>query len=693
MNRYLPLRIVGLFLGLWVPFSVGLRSEEQERLLPEVPWRDTKDLAVEEIGAPLGIPVVKLLPLMERPADGSFIQPLWYRANGRQIYFVTLNLATGDFKRHPTISAYQIWRAARHDGKLYLGFNLPSFLGVYDPATDTLTNLGEVSEKASTVFRVKPGPDGTVALGLANGSTEVTLYDPRIGKFRSYGSLSAKHGYVYTLGHTQDFLYAALRGKVPWQLVAVNKKTGAEKVLLEAPVKGYLKVSGNWAKTKQEYSNKEEAWVHYRLEGDRAVEAEPPPKGSGAGVEPPPMPEVLLDDVSGITESSIDIYYRLPADRPEQDDPKTTVQSGGWKVNRLKIGVEGKGVTRLLRWDENTIIGSSGPYGPMFRYDIKKDEMKVLGLPTDVNVYSGARKDDRLYISGYPTTAFASVDVTAPFTSPKSIPGRAGIEWKNSKANPRLIDALGNLPGMNSHCGVAMAPGADGRIYICAMRFRYFRGFALAFYDPKTGKYGKVNDGGRLRHFQVSWMAPVDGGKRLAIATRVQPNSQEPGEPFTAAKIFIFNTSSGKFEKDFTPFPEEKILASITEAKDGTLIGLVTEERYPKQSRTTIYKFDWKTGKVLRTNQFGGVITGISNKHQLPRKGPSFVAGPDGFIWTAYKLPYASSPYLLLRIDPGELTLHPLGRITGSPLRFEFVGKDIYFAGAERLRRITNVVQ
>ena len=70
MSKYLPLRIVGLFLGLWVPSSMGLLSEEQERLLPEVPWRDTKDLAVEEIGTPLGIPVVKLLPLMERPPMG-----------------------------------------------------------------------------------------------------------------------------------------------------------------------------------------------------------------------------------------------------------------------------------------------------------------------------------------------------------------------------------------------------------------------------------------------------------------------------------------------------------------------------------------------------------------------------------------------------------------------------------------------
>ena len=137
----------------------------------------------------------------------------------------------------------------------------------------------------------------------------------------------------------------------------------------------------------------------------------------------------------------------------------------------------------------------------------------------------------------------------------------------------------------------------------------------------------------------------------------------------------------------------ENALASISEAKDGALVGLVTEERYLKQSRTKIYKFDWKAGKVLRTNQFGNVITGISNKHQIPRKGPSFVNGPDGFIWTAYKLPYADSPYLHRRIHPEDLTLHPLGRITGGPLRFEFVGKDIYFAGANRLRRVTGIVQ
>lgn len=96
---------------------------------------------------------------------------------------------------------------------------------------------------------------------------------------------------------------------------------------------------------------------------------------------------------------------------------------------------------------------------------------------------------------------------------------------------------------------------------------------------------------------------------------------------------------------------------------------------------------------MLKTIQFGNVITGISNMHQIPSKGPSFMTGPDGFIWTAFKLPYADSPSLLLRIHPEDLTLHPLGRITGGPLRFEFFDKDIYFAGGSRLRRAIGIVQ
>ena len=103
----------------------------------KIPWRNTTNLEVEMLGDPLGVPVLKLLPVMPTP-DGGSVLPMRYRAPGRQIHFVTLDLATGAFKRFPVKGAHEIWTSLVHGGKLHLGYNVPSHFGIYDPATDSL---------------------------------------------------------------------------------------------------------------------------------------------------------------------------------------------------------------------------------------------------------------------------------------------------------------------------------------------------------------------------------------------------------------------------------------------------------------------------------------------------------------------------------------------------------------------------
>jgi len=671
--------------------SVAWAGDAAEKRLPETAWRKTQNLPVEEVGKTIGVPVVKMLPLMQVPGKEEYFQPFWYRANGRKIHFCTLNLQTGKVKRHPVVPAYEIWSHRADGAKLYLGHNVPCVFAIYDPATDTVRNLGRIFKKALTIYRLVGGPDGTILCAGANGSTEVAVYDPKTGKAANFGPLSSnkKHGYVYYASQDDRYIYGACRGSTPWHLVALNKKTRERRVILEAPVHAHMNVSSGLAYVSDPKTKKR---LYYRLDNGNAVKLDKRPAG-GSGRKPAaePRPEIRLDASTVYTEGVLTIHYRLPQDKPAREDPNATPEANGWKTTRAEAGMEGKSITRLLALDGKTVVGTSGAYGPMFVYDIEADEMQILGRPAG-NAYCIGRSGDHVYVSGYPNTWFDEVDLSRPFTPTAELPGIKAVPRGDRNANPRLITYFGSREGLKSHCGVRMHTAPDGKVYVLGMRFRYFRGFAIGCYEPDTGKKYKVDDGGRLNHLNISWSCPVDGGRKLAITTRVQPNDQVKGEPPEAARLLIFDTEKGKLTQEFTPLPDEKALLTVTQAADGSLIGLVTEERYPRQSRTIIYKFDLQKGEVVARREYGGVLNGVSRKNGQPRQGPDFVTGPDGFVWTLYRLgSIPGYPYLLVRIDPNDLAIHTVGRV-GAGGRFVFVGRDIYLAGTSKLRRVKNVV-
>jgi len=669
---------------------------------PEIPWQQTKDLPVENVGKALGEPVVKALPPLAVPGQEAWVQPFWFRADGRKVHFCTLNLQTGAVKRHEVLPAHEIWQETVHQGKLYLGYNVPAFLAVYDPATDTFQNLGKVFDKAITVCRLVAGTDGTLLCAGANGSTEVAIYDPKTGQLTNYGSLSdAGHNYVYYAWHDGEHIYGACRGKQPWALISLNEKTRERKVLVETAVDNHMSVGGNIAKVTDA---KTQQVTYYRLERGGAVRLDgPPPAAPRPDAPAAPKPEVLFDADTVYTEGRLTIYYRLPldaaqgkpADRPATAagaaEGATQLDAQGWKTAKVEMGLEEKRVTRILLFDDHTIVGTSGAYGPMFTYDIQKDEMRLLGLPSG-NAYSIGKSGGKVYVSGYPSTWFDEVDLARPFTPKTALPGVKAVPPEVPEANPRRIAYLGNVKEMRSHQGVRMHTGPDGKVWVIGMRHRYFRGFRLAWYDPASGKYDKYEDGGQFNHLQVSWSCAINEGRQLAITTRVEPDDQSPGQPPAAAKIFIFDMERGKVACEYTPFPEEKALATIAQVEDGLLLGLVTEEAYPQPSRTLIYKFDLQKGQVTARREYAGVIAGVPALGGLPREGPGFEVGPDGAVWTLYRLgSVAGYPYLLVRIDPNDLTVRPVGRV-GAGGQFVFVGRDLYLAGDVHLRWVRNVV-
>lgn len=658
---------------------VGAGAAATDDKLEEIPWRQARFLEVEDVGPSLGAAVVTALPALRLPSHG-FVLPLWYRAEGL-LHVVTIDLETQVVTAHEPVKAYEVWRTVALGGRLYLGLNNPGLLAEFDPVANRLRTLGLCVEKAPTVFSLVATPDGQLACGGGGGKSELSSYDPARGTFRRYGEASEGQGYVYSLWADREYLYAALRGRGPWELQAVNRESGAKSSLLTVPLDGYLNLRPGVVTITE----------HLRKENQRvrdAVLAQGKLTFSERGREPAPPgtrnlePEVVLDTALVPRDGTLVVKYRLPEAEGAKREPATAQP---WRSLSLRIQAEPKNIRRLLAWDDNTILGATGNYGPLLSYDVAKDQGRVLGALPDANVYSMARVGERLYLAGYPSAPLMSLDPTQPFTEREG-PGRV-IE--PGASNPRLIARLNSILGASTHHGVAMAAGADGRIYVVGMRDRYAGGFGIAWYDPRSDRLGSVDDHGELAHQQVAWVAPLEGGRRLAIATRIQidENSERP-QP-KEARLFLVDTLAGALAGSWAPLAGATALSAFAEAEPGIVVGLATDPpSNGSRGRSLLYRFDTRQDKTVATRAYSGVICGIASKMDLPRKGFDFQRGPDGALWTFYHLPWADSPDLLLRIDPKTLALLPVGKVLQAGERILFKGRDLYLAGAPRLRRI-----
>ena len=684
--------------------SVWAAQTNEIALEPIPGLKDAKPLKEEFIGEMPGKVSIDKFGPYRIPATDDYVVLLSNYAKrgfpgvGRKVFFTSLNLRTGKLKAHPPVGALNtnVHKSLLWNGKLYIQLNVPSpsVLAIHDLASDTITTVKDLFiPPGKGVFCLCPAADGTIALG--SSPPEISLYNTRTGAVTKYGKVGPRGaGYVYSITQDLDHIYGATRGQAPWQVVAIDKKTGKITVALEVPQEGYLSVgkSGDRCSARASTEGKGGKVTKYDLVGGKAVvQKEPPPPGKR--VRKKPMPEVLIDDSSGLATEKATVYWRFPEDKPAKEDPTAPAEKNGWQSATLKARISGVLLHRVVTLDGKTVIANGSPYGQLLTYNIETDEFKLLGRPTNMNVYSLASDGKYAYISGYPSMPFARIDFSRPFTTDRSYPGRPGIPWTDARANPRQMCVLGKIVA-GAHCGVFMYQGADGRMYTCGMCFRHDAGFAFGWYDPKTEKFGKVDDS-MLKNQQVAWMTPVEGGRKLAVATRVQYREYKGGIAPECGKVFLFDTAEGKFTREYEPLPATKKLGSVAGVAGGRLLGIApTSKRRGRGPilMTTVYLLDLASGKVLLKRQYQGQMAGAVDKFDIPRKGHDFVTGPDGWVWTMMGRESMPGTTALLRINPEDLSINVVGTVTGNWNRFIFIGRDMYLGGAERLRRIRNVV-
>ncbi|MCC7519433.1 MAG: hypothetical protein IT578_09640 [Verrucomicrobiae bacterium] len=650
--------------------------------------RDALVLDTEPIGIPTGGAMFRLLPPGKANDASPWKQLLWFKKTERTVrksYFASLDFAKGTVREFPNeIPSILAWSQMWLDGKLYVTMHVMPRLAVYDPAADTLTDLGNPFPEAAppekptlSLYSIAASPDGAIALGGGNG-TDLAVYDPKTGKFTSYGQIGppGQEGYVYYVSMDEKFIYCALRHTGPCQLVAVNRATKERKVLATRSPEGFISVDGNRAELIDE--NKNKVWIH--LENGTAEEVTPEEsrrrldehlRPGFTEVREEELPKAYVDD-SLIEKGELAIRVLVP-------DPSV---QGKFNEKKLEAGLSTEGILDIAALPDGRIAAVARGYGPTVIADPtgKRNEL----VQTRTSCYSVAAVGKMLFVGGYPGARVLVYDTSKPQTSTIELPDRPAVPIESPEANPRQVASfLAATDG--GHIACCLTPASDGRVYFIARRHRFHYGFALVWCDGEGKETGIIDDQGAFNHYQIGWMSPANQGGQLLIATSVQYNEQIPGTAAEDGALFVFDVKTRKILAKHTPLPKVKALLGVVQTGPDTVVGVGQLE----SGSSVLYRFNLKTGKTEQTRTLQTTVCGPAyGSLSVPVRSNAFVLGPDGQVWAGACDKDGGAPTLFFRIDPKDLACQIVGKIEDNRNRLLFSGGELYTTGSAHVIRL-----
>lgn len=623
----------------------GVRAQDTPAIRPEdvqrLDFHAAPTLKLEPVGLSSAKAWFRELTPGRANDQSSWKELIWFKRDART--FAKSCFAVADFtagtvtELQTVVPAMEPWESIWVEGKYYLGTNLPARLTVFDPATDTLTDLGPCfSDKSNTCYRVAVSPDGMIVMGGGTGS-DVSLYDPKVKQFTHFGQAAAKPGggtYAYYLSADEKYIYVAVRSSDPWELVRLDRKTKERKVLVTASPQAHMSINGNAAEVAGPDGKK---W--YNLVDGQALETTPDKRvaqlklpGPGFTGAPPKLAIDQSPVISG--EEALTVHIQSP-------DGKL------WRQAALPLKLDVADLTHLAAMDDGRLVGLPKAYFAMVIVDPKTG--KTDRVPMQISTYGLLPWDKRIFISGYPSARTMVFDTTRPMTWEESLPDRPGVKETDAAANPKLLRFLGQDTG-GAHIGMLLTKGVDGNIYMIARRHRYFYGFSLVWFAPEPNAKGELvstvfDDKGAFDHQQISGMQPVDGGRQLLIATQVQYNKQLPGQAPDSASVFLFDVAAKKIVVKCQPLPGAKKIAVATMAAPGIIIG--SAEDYRKGVPATLFRYNLRENKLEQTRHVNWTL------------GDDMTAQPDGKLWGTVLYGNFS---VIFTVDPKDLSTKPLAR-------------------------------
>jgi len=664
-----------------------------------------KELEIEDVCVP--VTSVRRGELMWVPnPDGRTYDLLqWYFKgySGPTTVFIT-DLATGEIKKDGIPLRRQIHicgRAIGPDGKLYIAtpdWRKGMELYVYDPATNQLTSRGVVVPRlAGETRRLTVGTDGRIyGTGSYSKERKAGAYqlDVATGRITDYGPIGPSHApngcWGYSIAAADRFVYVA-SGKVPWYLVAYDRQTGQDMVLVTTePVGGYVGVrqrrhgcSATATKVVGTDGKRIEYWLYQgkaiRKKNPGEAPPWPVPKDSRPWVAMPPRPEVFLERATPTSDGKAEIWYRTLEARaaaPKKPSPDTKPDDLGWTVIRLQVPTYPMGIYRVTELPDGRILGTAGAYEGNFIYDAATGNSVHLGkIP--LSHYATAIVDGRVYMSGYPGSPLYVYDPAKPWTVGYGTPLHRPAAETDERSNPRRLARLSTWAG--THKMYAAAVGAEGRIYFGGRWIRNGAGGGLAWWDPKTqeaGGFWRV-----FSNYQINFMTATGNVRYIVISTMAVRDATLGKPTPKQGKLFIFDTSQAKIVREIEPVVAARGAGLVVGVGGRRILGWTDD---PADRRASIlYGVDVADGRVAFHKKLPfplPIRIGSNQKEPF-----DYRLGPDGKVWT-----YLGGA--LVRIHPRDARIEVVGKVRRGG-RIAFSGRDIYLSGTERLRRIKGVLE
>ena len=484
-------------------------------------------------------------------------------------------------------------------------------------------------------------------------------------------------------------------GMVPaWYLVAVNLKTGEQKVLLESPAERVMDIierfPGAYARIPQGSGTPDKEYWLYHGEAILKVNDTPPWPGQASPWEKAvPKPEVYFDQIDPDEDGKAVLWYRSREDAKAEKlkasdgaDRTAKPEQRGWKSITLRnVDTYPHRIDPLSVLPDDRLYGTGDDYVGTFIFDPKTDQTTYCGPRTGLAPYTAIVCGGKLYLSGYSGGHLFVFDPARDWTLGKGgPPGDAAPDQADLRSNPRYLGDFDKTTRVGLMHSSAL--GADGKVYFGGFGLRHYTGGGFGWYDPKTRKMDGFWEA--LSGHAVQWIAAALNGRLIVISTIRAADELNNNQAPEQAKLFVYDVSTQKIVRGIVPVTEGRTTGLIAEVAPGRLLGLTSDPEH--RDRSILYGVDVTAGEILFTK---AVPSPVSVDASWPHwVDPSyeyhaFVLGPEGFVWTYLK-------DVLVRNDPKDAAVHVLGRIdpVGWPT---FVGRDLYLSGSEELRRIRNV--
>lgn len=401
------------------------------------------------------------IPIRKAGFKGCIVAPdrtgekdiLYFNFNqtGDRLFLLAVDPDTGNTSQYLAPEGPGAWGyILAPDGKIYLGTWDGGLILCFNPSDPDsgIRVLGKPSETESYIWMFAIGGDGRL-YGGTYGNAKLISYDTKTGEMRDLGRMDETQMYSRTVAAGKDGRIYIGIGSAKGDIVVYDPYTGKHGSIVPQKIKSKAKSgSTRIGNDGHAYAMIAEKW--YRCEDSNLI---PVPDFPGAVKQRFRDGRVLEDAGNG--------YYVIRHPNGEAKRSTFSYTGTGVRIFHVANGPLGR------------VYGSSVMPLELFEYDPKKNRLRHLGNPTEVNgeIYSMAVLDEKLYVCAYPGSWLSVYDPRKPWSYGTS-----------NGSNPRGIGYAGD-----GHLRPrAMVVGPEGQLYIGSLPPYGEHGGAMGVYDPGT---------------------------------------------------------------------------------------------------------------------------------------------------------------------------------------------------------------